>query len=427
MTLEDFEKSLAEEREAEERIHTKAENESKHRKHHHHRHHHKRRHHLDDGHKRKRARLSTSVDSGNERTIQLNNGNVEDRMSRERGPEEHSLITDTESGHPNGLQRDSWMQMPSKNDIDFTQKGTKQSSTPRLSRPSEADFKLKIRDNELNKHHLQDLADGKAISEQDPDETAQREVGYVFGDTGAQWRMTKLKAVFRQAEDSGKSVEAVAIDHFGDLRAFDDAREEQTELDRRETYGPGYVGKEKPSGDLFTERKLDEGARRKSSETTNDAVFSTTFGPSVVDTQPPASTTYPLDHTTLNRLKARMMKAKLRGASDAADLEAEYNTALASSVNTAQSDVITLGTMDNRMLAGGRYGEVRNVDTKRGRERGLVEENEDMSIEDMVREERRTKYQVGGEGQRFAERIAKDGKYDVSALTFPAKIWLITR
>ena len=422
MTLEDFEKSLAEEREAEERIHTKEENESKHRKHHHHRHHHKRRHHLDDGHNRKRARRSTSVDSVNERTIQPNDGNVEDSISRERRPEEHSLSTNTESGHSSGLQRDSWMHMPSRNDIDFTQKGTKQPSMPRLSRPSEADFKLKIHDNELNKHHLQDLADGKVISEQDLYETAQHEFGYVFGDAGSQWRMTKLKAVFRQAEDSEKSVEAVAIDHYGDLRAFDDAREEQTELDRRETYGPGYVGKEKPSGDLFAERKLDEGARRNSSETTNDAGFPTKSGPSVVDTQPPTSTTGPLDHTTLNRLKARMMKAKLRGASDAPDLEAEYNTALASSVNTVQSDVITLGTMDNRMLAGGRYGEVRNVDTKRGRERGLVEENEDMSIEDMVREERRTKYQVGGEGQRFAERIAKDAKYDVSASMFPAMV-----
>lgn len=418
MTLEDFEKSLAEDRRVEERTYTKKENESKHRKHHH-RHHHKRRHHLDDGsdrYKRKRARRSTSVDSGNEGTIQPNNGNVEDRMFRESEREEQSLITNPESEHSSGLQRDSWMQMPSENDFDFTQKGKKPASTPSMSRPSEVDFKLKIHDNELNKHYLQSLADGKVISEQDPDEKGQHEVSYVFGDAGSQWRMTKLKAVFRQAEESEKPLEAVAIDHFGDLKTFDDAREEQTELDRRETYGPGYVGKEKPSGDLFAQRKPDERGRRQSSELINDVERPIAPRPSVVDTQPPASTTGTPDHTTLNRLKARMMKAKLRGASEAASLEAEYNTALASSFETLQSDVITLGSMDNRMLAGGRYGEVRNVDTKRGRERGLVEENEDMTIEDMVREERRTKYQVGGEGQRFAERIVKDGKYDVGAL-----------
>lgn len=42
-----------------------------------------------------------------------------------------------------------------------------------------------------------------------------------------------------------------------------------------------------------------------------------------------------------------------------------------------------------------------------------MEENEDMSIEDMVKQERRTRNQVGGDGQRFAERIAKDPKFDV--------------
>ncbi|KAK6836606.1 Pre-mRNA-splicing factor [Apiospora arundinis] len=67
--------------------------------------------------------------------------------------------------------------------------------------------------------------------------------------------------------------------------------------------------------------------------------------------------------------------------------------------------------MDNRMLAGTR-AEAKAIDTKRGRERGLVEENTEMTIEDMVREERRTRGQTGGEGLRLAERIAKDGKFD---------------
>jgi hypothetical protein len=153
--------------------------------------------------------------------------------------------------------------------------------------------------------------------------------------------MIKLKAVYREAQESGASVEEIAIQRFGNLRYFDDAREEEIELDRRETYGKDYVGKVKPSGEQF-------------------------------------------------------------------------NIAAASFVSRPQSDVVILGTMENRMLAGGRKGEVKAVDNKRGRERGLVEENEDMSIEDMVREERRTRGQVGGEGQRFAERIAKDGKFDAS-------------
>ena len=66
------------------------------------------------------------------------------------------------------------------------------------------------------------------------------------------------------------------------------------------------------------------------------------------------------------------------------------------------------------MLAGGRKGEVVAITNKRGQERGLVKENEDMSIEDMVRQERRTKGQAGGEGMLLAEKIAKDAKFDVS-------------
>ena len=80
--------------------------------------------------------------------------------------------------------------------------------------------------------------------------------------------------------------------------------------------------------------------------------------------------------------------------------------------NTKKPDVVVLNKMENRMLTGNRKGEVVPVATKRGRERGLVEENEDMSIEDMVRQERRTKGQFGGDGRAFAERIAKDTKFD---------------
>jgi len=68
--------------------------------------------------------------------------------------------------------------------------------------------------------------------------------------------------------------------------------------------------------------------------------------------------------------------------------------------------------MESRMLAGGRKGEVNAIENKRGKERGLVEENEDMSIEDMVRQEKRTRGQFGGGGRAFAERIAKDAKFD---------------
>ncbi|MCJ1273738.1 hypothetical protein MMC21_001531 [Puttea exsequens] len=419
MTLEDFEKSLAEEKETEEWI--------RHRHYHHEssEHNRRRRHQHDDkedSHRHKRRRRSKDGNGGGlddpKRKRHHRRERSDDDVPRARdeatqGIDPATLSPSKGIAHAPGpeLQRDSWMQEPSALDIEFTQKGTRKQPESTSTKQSKADFELKIHENELNKHHLQDLADGKETSGEDFEEEKPQNVEYTFGDSGSQWRMTKLKAVYRRAEESGRSVDEVAEEQFGDLRSFDDAREEQIELDRRETYGEGYVGREKPSGELFEVRRLEEGVHRERYPS-DDAPAQVGEFHRTIEMQALTATTTPLDQTALNRLKAQMMKAKLRGSSDAASLEAEYTTALAGLANRKQPDVVVVGAMDNRMLAGSRKGEITTIDNKRGRERGLVEENEDMSIEDMVKQERRTRNQAGGDGQLFAQRIAKDAKFD---------------
>lgn len=240
------------------------------------------------------------------------------------------------------------------------------------------------------------------------DEPAQHDVDYTFGDSGSAWRMTKLRGVYRKAKESDKTLEEAAINTYGDLRLFDDAREEERELERRAMYGKHFIGLDKPSGELFRERKLAAGLHRPPHHSPDPP--SALPNAQIMQELPPSALALPLDQTALNKLKARMMKAKLRNAPDAADLEAEYEAAAAA--NRVQPGVVVLNAMENRMLTGGRDGEVNRIDNKRGRERGQVVENEDMSIEDMVRQEKRTKAQFGGEGRAFAERIAKDGKFD---------------
>ena len=424
MTLEDFEKSLAEGKNKQENIDSSRGLERSRK---HHRHHRK---HYDDGeehHRRKRRKRSESRDNSdrvygsrklslgsrkeytkNETSEDKGERETEDLATRSPWKNDGQLPISASNGE---TKRDPWMEQPSSLDIDYTQRGIKKPSEPKTSRFSKADFELKIHDNELNKHHLENLAEGRDIPENFIVEPAQDEVDYVFGDAGAQWRMSKLNRVYKQAEETGKSVDEIGEEQYGDLKAFDEAREEQIELERRETYGEGYVGKDKPSGELFEERKLEIGLRAKGSrsEDTEPDVYEV---PGDVDVQKPAATTVPLDQTALNRLKAQMMKAKVRCLPNAAQLEAEYNAA-AAVANSKQPDIVVLGAMDNRMLAGSREGEVKRTDNKRGRERGLVEENEDMSIADMVRQERRSRNQAGGDGQRFAERIARDAKFDV--------------
>ncbi|KAJ5905458.1 uncharacterized protein N7473_002374 [Penicillium subrubescens] len=434
MTLEDFEKSLAEDQD---RRRERSDKDRRHRdrdgdrdrskdrssRHHHRSSHNHRRHSSrsrerdnrrdresrhrdnDDGHRHKRSRHSTDHGDDHE--------NSHKRRHRHERDEEHSAPKTIIQEEPSALKRDSWMEAPSALDIEYVHRPdpnrVEESTKPKML---QADFELKIHDKELNSH-LRDLKDGKALDDVE-EEPAQHEVDYTFGDSGSQWRMTKLKGVYREAQESGKSVEEVAVERFGDLRSFDDAREEETELDRRKTYGQSYVGKEKPSGELFQERKLKNVVHRDPHEHTRDPAeeLRAEGQGKVMGTEAPSSTTKLLDQTALNRLKAQLMKAKLKGAANAAELEEQYNSAAAAAIsNRSESDVVVLGVQQNRMLAGSR-NEVKPVDTKRGRERGLMEDNEDMTIEDMVREERKTRGQPGGEGARLAERIAKDGKFE---------------
>lgn len=424
MTLEDFEKSLSENKKSRHHATESGEKSRKHSKHHHHHRHHNRSE--DDEHRHKRSRHSRSRDADNLkeriRNEKLERGSYGSQTEEEDEWVEKDAATTRTIVEGNGmggsvaqaeLKRDSWMESPSALEINYVQKGYQKPPEPTTSRSSKADFNLKIHENELNKHHLQSLADGVDIPDEVANEPAQHEVGYAFGDRGAQWRMTKLKAVFDQANETGRSVDDVALERFGKLRAFDDAREEQIELERRGTYGEGYVGKEKPTGELFQERKLESGVRNDLFPPVQGEVLDERGLPRGIGTKAPPATTVQLDQTTLNRLKAQMLKARLRGSSDAEALEAQYDVTMASFANRKEPEVVVLGAMENRMLTGGRNGEVKAVDNKRGRERGLVEENEDMSIEDMVKEERRTRNQAGGDGQRFAERIAKEGKFNV--------------
>ncbi|KAI8259904.1 Pre-mRNA-splicing factor cwf19 [Colletotrichum sp. SAR11_239] len=284
------------------------------------------------------------------------------------------------------------MTAPSALDIDYVQRREKEKPPP----PKEEPIRV-VHEREINK-------DFDEVNAASTDETPkERTINYTFGDNGSQWRMTKLKGVYSMAEESGRPVEEIALERFGSLQEFDDAREEKIEMDRRKVYGDGYVGKEKPTGDLYQERMEKQRPEPKEPSPMEDIQQGT-----VIPDQAMLHT--PIDQTALNRMRAQMMKAKLRRAPDAAKLEAEYNAAAASFATNGPQSVV-LGVMDNRMLAGSR-GEVKSIETKRGRERGNVEANEDMSIEDMVREERRTRGQAGGEGMRLAERIAKDGKFD---------------
>lgn len=434
--LDDFEKQLAAEKAEREREQERAERkERKHRHRHHHRHdkspkraerddekdgdrhrdrgrdrsrdresrsHHRRRENEpdEDAHRHKRSRHSKYDEEPPERHDRHKQrhrdreGEKDPEFIRSTDPKGKLPVPDEEvpSNESKPLQRDSWM--TGAIDIDYVQR-TKNDKTPP---PKQAPEHV-IHHRELNRG----IREASGASADDLNEPTV-EVDYTFGDNGSQWRMTKLKGVYTTAEQTGRSVDQVGMERFGSLKEFDDAREEKVEMDRRKIYGQGYKGSEKPTGDLYRERMAKTRPPPREEEEASDN--EPEQGVVVRQAAPP------LDQTALNRMKAQVMKAKFRKAPDADKLQAEYDAALAHFNGTATTDqAVVLDAMHNRMLAGER-AEVKSIDNKRGRERGLVEANEDMSIDDMVREERRTRGQAGGEGLRMAERIAKDGKFD---------------
>ncbi|KAL5429194.1 hypothetical protein PMIN04_000435 [Paraphaeosphaeria minitans] len=332
----------------------------------------------------------------------------DERMNKDYSrPNDDLLVHQPEEAADATLQRDGWMRAPSSMHVEYLQRKQREDKSTFVGASVEQKHTLKIHHAELN-HHLSQVhgEEGPAVDE----EPIRREVSYTIGDCGSQWRMTKLKGVYRIAEEEHRPVAEVALEKYGDLRDFDAAREEEIEVDRRKMYGRDYVGKEKPSGELFEERRLEAGIHRPSQEHPH-LPDDLPQGQVVSDPLPTAKTVV-LSQTELNKLKAQMMKAKMKGATNAAELEDQYNAALSGAANRMDHDVVVLNSMDNRMLAGGRQGEVKELTNKRGRERGLVVENDDMSVEDMLRQERRTKGQAGGEGTLLAEKIAKDSKFD---------------
>ncbi|OLL22848.1 Pre-mRNA-splicing factor cwf19 [Neolecta irregularis DAH-3] len=260
--------------------------------------------------------------------------------SRERSPlieEDHAEGIDLKSE----VQRDAWMTASLNFEISRARQGS--SSIP----TTEREYQMST--------ELPSTTPAPAASEN----------SYEIGDGGSDWRMRKLHRIYETALDKDISVEQVAIDHYGSLRLFDEAREEREELGRRKTCG---ISKTRVTGCLYDKRLEKEGTKVPEVKEEIEKI----------------------DQSTLNRLQANILKAKLKGL-DVSNLEREYEGVEQKYRRQLNPDVI-LRLEDTRRMHG-TWGN-------------------DMTIEEMVREEILTRNQIrGGEGRLLADRIAKDGKF----------------
>jgi hypothetical protein len=186
--------------------------------------------------------------------------------------------------------------------------------------------------------------------------------------------MMRLRRVYETAEEEGKPIEEIAIDRFGSLDAFEEVKEERRILDEREgnrsvrTRTADQKGRgrewEGAKGFMFTDRGGSGVSSRSSSFKRPGAAanLSTPSTPSPQSDIPPpknrrldslrfpSQTVSPLAQSytpipsvmtpvsfkssralspsSLNRLQAKVLRAKLMGSSDAEDLEIQYDAAV---------------------------------------------------------------------------------------------------
>ncbi|BGP20718.1 Pre-mRNA-splicing factor cwf19 [Rhodosporidiobolus nylandii] len=352
------------------------------------------------------------------------------------------------------------------------------------------------------------------------------------GSSGSAWRMTKLRRTYEAAEEEGRPIEEVALERYGTLEAFEEAREERRVLDERGARRPGPGGRRdsgRPSTPLgiaadgggrrfvFTEMEGAGGdpsrpssrqafrrpgeaptpqqppgglARSASSSSVASAGGSrpqtpvpSVFTPSIgrilrnpsqlsqstvlnpdptftgpaISANPASGSSKPiLSQSELNKLQARVLKAKLMESDDAAALEKEYEAELARSQAAGPAvaehegmqttlggsaeqgrDVQVLPTLDARgrlydtgigtQLADeqererkekGRRGKKEKAfqshDPKTGEVLRLAADDDALSLSDLVRQER---FAGGMNDQRsldrdVADRIATDARYN---------------
>ncbi|KAF4617441.1 hypothetical protein D9613_005999 [Agrocybe pediades] len=364
----------------------------------------------------------------------------------------------------------------------FSSLGTERKKPPK---PDQADpDKLKIHSKELN----QDLKNGVPINF---DEPAAAPAPVTPGGPGSQWRMMRLRRVYETAEEEGLPVEQVGIDRFGSLQAFEEAKEERRILDERQgkrtaergsgTGGdrgrpsdrPTHFSKDGQKGLMFSDVGGSVGSSRSSSfrrpggmqdtapstpspppdrarpaatrrldslrlpsQANSPLAQSHTPIPTVM-TPPPlvsGSKNRALSPSSLNKLQAKVIRAKLMNSPDAEKLEQEYEAEARKAQGIVEDGVrkkvevlptidargrmydVGHGKEDDAVLPGNRKKKEKfeTHDPKTGEVLRINPDDDDITLGEMLRQERMG---AGMSDQKnldaqYARAVMGDGKFE---------------
>ncbi|CEP11049.1 hypothetical protein [Parasitella parasitica] len=281
-----------------------------------------------------------------------------------------------------------------------------------------------------------------------------------FGDAGSNWRMMKLKRAKEQAEEEGRPLREVGIEKYGSLEKFEEALAEREYLDGRKSgrrVDARHNRDKNYNGHRDDERK---NARVDRSSRDNDRgpryVFADTDSqqksfkrpevprhpsppPHASSKSTPTSTPVPIilqtimpvqsealtrDH--LNKLNAKIVKARLMGADNADALEKEYQLEL-EKFEQAENTVHVLPSLDSQgrlydyaMKQGNPEQEaLKGKKRYEGTHDNLTGErlrygtsDDTLSLAEMVRQERGGNSRVSNTDMEFANRIMADASFE---------------
>lgn len=208
-------------------------------------------------------------------------------------------------------------------------------------------------------------------------------VSYEFGDRGSDWRMMKLRSLREAAHETGREIEDLALERYGNLEKYDEAREEEKELSARKTKG---IRKTKPDGSLY-QKRLKRDHKHDVQERAHDGEVR-----EEIKADEMSANGQVIEIGDLNSLRAKLLKAQLQNSSDVRHLQDQYDAALHHYNAAANAEkVVVIPGMDTR-------GEA------------LKKDENDMTIEELVREEKRESRDAT-QARRDADKIARDSRF----------------
>lgn len=335
---------------------------------------HSERHHADHGHRRRSHR-----------------DDRDDRLSPEP-----DAPAPTPAPTSSGLKRDDWMilgnpEAGGSHDF-FSTMGETKAAEPAASKPDPDALQVHARELNpgLNPHAA---AAAPASSEAPADQPAS------YGAPGHKWRMMKLRRTYEIAEQSGVPLEQVAVERYGSMDAFDEARREHQYLE-----DTGRSSKDAPPSGTSTPRSGSHVFRRPGVASSAASATSRTSTPEVTSVRiPTALPQAPVPNTEataapslseLNRLEAKALRAEMMNQPDAPALRTELEKArqaLEGSAPRETVEVVPVIDGYGRMYDVGTSRTAEAVDpsaqSRKRRKQGM-DEPEDASLTELVHEER---------------------------------------